>query len=269
VVVVNSVALTRKPSAELNWIPNLSDAPRTVLITGASRGIGRECAIRLAKLGHRIAVNYNSHPEDANEVVETIRRAGGTAVAVGGNVSDKASVEKMIDEAEAALGPIEILINNAGIISDSLLMRMSDDDFDRVIDTNLKGTYYCSRLLIPGMVKRRWGRIINVSSVVGIRGNIGQTNYSASKAAVHGFTKSLAKEVATRNITVNAVAPGYIRTATTDVLTDKVKDTVKTWIPMGRFGEPEEVAPMIVFLCSEDARYITGDVIRVDGGMAI
>lgn len=247
----------------------MSDQPRTALITGASRGIGRECAIRLAALGHRVAVNYNTHPEDADDVVKAITGAGGSAISVGGNVAIRSDVEKMIAQTEEAFGSIEILINNAGIISDSLLMRMKDDDFDRVMDTNLKGTYYCSRLTVPGMIKQRWGRIVNVSSVVGIRGNAGQTNYSASKAAVHGFTKSLAKEVAGRNITVNAVAPGYIRTATTNVLSDKLKDTVRSWIPMGRFGEPEEVAPLVVFVCSEDARYMTGDVLRVDGGMAI
>jgi 3-oxoacyl-[acyl-carrier protein] reductase len=216
-----------------------------------------------------VAVNYNSHPEDADDVVATIKKAGGEAISVGANVADRDAVKKMIDSVEAAYGPVEILINNAGIISDSLLMRMKDSDFDRVIETNLKGTYNCCRLVVPAMVKSRWGRIINVSSVVGIRGNIGQTNYSASKAAVHGFTKSLAKELATRNVTVNAVAPGYVTTATTDVLSQKVKETVMAWIPMGRFGEPNEIAPLIVFLASEEARYITGDVIRADGGMAI
>lgn len=247
----------------------LPETQRTALITGASRGIGRETAIRLAGLGHKVAINYNSHPEDADEVVETIKKAGGEAISVGASVADRDAVQKMIATVEEAYGPVEILINNAGIISDSLLMRMKDDDFDRVMDTNLKGTYNCSRLTVPGMVKNRWGRIVNVSSVVGIRGNIGQTNYSASKAAVHGFTKSLAKELATRNITVNAVAPGYVTTATTDVLSERVKETVMTWIPMGRFGEPNEIAPLIVFLCSDEARYITGDVIRADGGMAI
>jgi 3-oxoacyl-[acyl-carrier protein] reductase len=247
----------------------LPDTPRTALITGASRGIGRETAIRLAALGHRVAVNYNSHPEDADEVVSTIKKAGGEAFAVGANVADRAAVQKMVDVVQQKWGPVEILVNNAGIIADSLLMRMRDEDFDRVLDTNLKGTYYCTRLIVPGMVKNRWGRIVNVSSVVGLRGNAGQTNYSASKAAVHGFTMSLAKELAGRSITVNAVAPGYVTTATTDVLSEKLKETVRSWIPMGRFGEPEEIAPMIVFLCSEDARYITGDVIRVDGGMAI
>ena len=216
-----------------------------------------------------MAVNYNTHPDEAEAVVEEIRAAGGTAIAVGGNVADKASTVAMIDTAEAEHGPIEILINNAGVINDALLMRMKDDQFDFTMRTNMYGTYYCTHRVLPEMVKGRWGRIINVSSVVGLRGNVGQSNYSASKAAVVGFTQSIAKEVATRNITVNAVCPGYIYTATSAAISDRQRDTVMTWIPQGRFGEPDEVAPMIVFLTTDEAQYITGDVIRVDGGMAI
>ena len=223
----------------------------------------------MAANGHRVAVNYNSHPDEADAVVEEIRAAGGIAVAVGGNIAEKDSAVAMIDQAIEAHGPIEILINNAGVISDSLLMRMKDDQFEHTMKTNMYGTYYCTHKVIPGMVKGRWGRIVNVSSVVGMRGNIGQSNYSASKAAVFGFTQSIAKEVATRNITVNVVAPGYITTATSAQITEKQKATVLTWIPQGRFGEPDEVAPMIVFLTTDEAKYITGDIIRVDGGMAI
>ena len=225
--------------------------------------------MRLAAAGHRIAVNYNSHPEDAEAVAEEIRTGGGEAIIVGADVADRAAVEAMFKETTEKFGPVEILINNAGIISDSLLMRMKDDDFRRVLETNMYGTFFCSRLAVASMVRGRWGRIINVSSVVGIRGNVGQTNYAASKAAIHGFTKSLAKEVATRNITVNAVAPGYVSTATTDVLPQRIKDEVMKWIPFGRFGTPDEIAPAIAFIASEDARYMTGCVIRVDGGMAI
>ena len=225
--------------------------------------------MRLAAAGHRIAVNYNSHPEDAEAVAEEIRSGGGEAIVVGADVADRTAVEAMFKETTDEFGPVEILINNAGIISDSLLMRMKDDDFRRVLDTNMYGTFFCSRLAVASMVRGRWGRIINVSSVVGIRGNVGQTNYAASKAAIHGFTKSLAKEVATRNITVNTVAPGYVSTATTDVLPQRIKDEVMKWIPFGRFGTPDEIAPAIAFLASEDARYMTGCVIRVDGGMAI
>ena len=225
--------------------------------------------MRLAAAGHRIAVNYNSHPEDAEAVAEEIRSGGGEAIVVGADVADRTAVEAMFKETTDEFGPVEILINNAGIISDSLLMRMKDDDFGRVLETNMYGTFFCSRLAVASMVRGRWGRIINVSSVVGIRGNVGQTNYAASKAAIHGFTKSLAKEVATRNITVNAVAPGYVSTATTDVLPQRIKDEVMKWIPFGRFGTPDEIAPAIAFIASEDARYMTGCVIRVDGGMAI
>jgi 3-oxoacyl-[acyl-carrier protein] reductase len=248
----------------------LSDnEPRSALVTGGSRGIGRATALRLAANGHRVAVNYNTHPEEAEAVVEEIRSAGGIAVAVGGNVAEKESAVEMINKAVEAHGPIEILINNAGVINDSLLMRMKDEQFEYTMQVNMFGTYFCTHKVIPGMVKGRWGRIVNISSVVGMRGNIGQSNYSASKAAVFGFTQSIAKEVATRGITANVVAPGYITTATSADITDKQRDTVMTWIPQGRFGEPDEVAPTIVFLTTDEAQYITGDIIRVDGGMAI
>lgn len=242
---------------------------RNALVTGGSRGIGRAVALRLAARGHRVAVNYNTHPEDAAEVVKEIEGAGGTAVAVGGSVATKDGCESIVEQAEEAFGPVEILINNAGVISDSLLMRMKDDAWLHTLNTNLNGTYYCTRLVVPQMVRGRWGRIVNVSSVVGMRGNFGQSNYSSSKAAIHGFTYSIAKELATRNVTVNVVAPGYVNTATSNVISESQRETVLSWIPMGRFGEPDEIAPTVVFLTTEEARYITGEVIRVDGGMAI
>ncbi len=245
------------------------NTPRSALVTGGARGIGRATALRLAANGHRVAVNYNTHPEEAETVVEEILSAGGSAIAVGGNVAVKESVDAMVAKAVEAHGPIEILINNAGVINDALLMRMKEEQFEYTMKVNMFGTFYCTHQVLPGMIKGRWGRIVNVSSVVGMRGNIGQSNYSASKAAVHGFTQSIAKEVATRGITANVVAPGYITTATSADISDKQRDTVLTWIPQGRFGEPDEVAPTIVFLTTDEAQYITGDIIRVDGGMAI
>jgi len=216
-----------------------------------------------------VVVNYNSHAEDAESVVTEIRKAGGTAIALKADVARRDELETMFEAAEEAHGPVEILINNAGIIRDTLLIRMKDDDWDAVVDTNLKGTYYCCKLAVPGMLKKRWGRIINISSVVGLRGNVGQANYSASKGAIHSLTYTLAKELATRNITVNAIAPGYIETATVDVLSQQLKDKILTWVPMGRFGTPDEVAAAAAFLAREEARYVTGIVMRVDGGMAI
>ncbi|MBM01451.1 MAG: 3-oxoacyl-[acyl-carrier-protein] reductase [Chloroflexi bacterium] len=247
----------------------MTEQKRHALITGASRGIGAAIALELAKVGHSISVNYNSHPNDADKVVKDLINLGVEAKAVQGDVSDKKSVKDMIKSATDSLGSIDILVNNAGIISDNLLMRMKDEEFDKVVDTNLKGTYYCSKECIPSMVKQRWGRIINITSVVGIRGNIGQTNYSASKAAIHAFTYSLAKELATRGVTVNAIAPGYITTATVDVLSEKLKDHIMTWIPMKRFGTPDEISGMAAFMASEKARYMTGEVVKIDGGMAI
>lgn len=248
---------------------NFENKPRHALVTGASRGIGRAIALRLAKRGHSITVNYNSHPEDAEAVVNEIVDSGGNACIVQGDVSTKEGCESIVKGAEEAYGAVEILINNAGVISDNLLLRMSDEQWDHPIDTNLYGTFYCTRLVVPQMMRNRWGRIVSISSVVGIRGNAGQANYSASKAAIHGFSFSLAKELAVRNVTVNVVAPGYVDTATSGVISERVREKVLSWIPMGRFGEPEEIAPAAVFLTTEEARYITGEIIRVDGGMAI
>lgn len=247
----------------------MPDTPRTALVTGASRGIGRAIALRLAKTGHAVAINYNTHPEEAQASVDSIRSSGGHAVAIQGDVSVREDVDRLIRTTEESVGPIEVLVNNAGIISDSLLLRLKDDAFDRVIKTNLYGTYYCCRSVVPGMVRRRWGRIINISSVVGLRGNEGQANYAASKGGVHLLTYSLAKELAKRNITVNAIAPGYIETATVEVLPASLKERILNNIPAGHFGHPEDIAAMAGFLASDEAAYITGEVIRVDGGMAI
>jgi 3-oxoacyl-[acyl-carrier protein] reductase len=247
----------------------LADTPRTVLITGASRGIGRAAALRLAAAGHRIGINYRSHGDEAEDLKKQIESDGGTAFVIQADVSDKVQVKTMISATIEALGPIEIMINNAGIIDDTLFMRMKDDQFERVMQTNTFGTYYCSRAVIAPMVSARWGRIINVTSVVGLRGNAGQVNYSASKGAIHTFTYSLAKEVAKRNVTINAVAPGYVETATVNDLPESLKAEVMGRIFANRFGQPDEIAAAIAFIASEDAAYINGEVLRVDGGLAI
>ncbi len=238
-------------------------------MTGASKGIGRGIALRLAETGINVAINYNSSAGAASEVKSVVKNAGVEALTVQADVSDLGQVKAMVDRVQKEWGHIDILVNNAGIIDDGLLVRMSDEAWERVIATNLNGTFYCTRAALRTMLRRRWGRIINIGSVVGLRGNPGQTNYTASKAGIIGFTKAMAKEVATRNITVNTVAPGYLETETTAVLTDDQKAYWLSVIPQGHFGEVDDIAHLVAFLASDKAKYITGQVISVDGGMAV
>ena len=239
------------------------------LVTGAAKGIGKASALELAKLGSNVVINYNSSQEEAEKTVHEIKKLGVKSMSVQADVGNLDQVNSMIKKINDELGHINILVNNAGIIDDGLMLRMSDEAWERVINTNLNGTFYCTRAVLRSMVRERWGRIINIGSVVGLRGNIGQVNYTSSKAAINGFTYALAKEVATRNITVNTITPGYIHTDTVDVLSDKQKETIMTWIPMARFGEVEDIAHMVAFLTSSKAKYVTGQIISVDGGMAI
>jgi 3-oxoacyl-[acyl-carrier protein] reductase len=244
-------------------------AGKTAVVTGASRGIGRAIAIKLASLGANIILNYRSDIKSVQEVMDVIESVGGKAVAVQGDVSSFFESEKIVKAAVENFGSIDILVNNAGITKDGLLLRMKEEDFDSVIDVNLKGTFNCVRHASPFMVKQRSGRIINMSSVVGVTGNACQVNYSASKAGVIGITKSVARELASRGITVNAVAPGFIQTDMTDALSEKVKEGLIRDIPLKRFGKPEDIAELVCFLVSDGGSYITGQVINVDGGMVI
>ncbi|MEE8159475.1 MAG: 3-oxoacyl-[acyl-carrier-protein] reductase [Dehalococcoidia bacterium] len=239
------------------------------LVSGGSRGIGRAIALRLASEGVRVGVNYNTGASQAREVVEQIASGGGEALALQADVSDKVQVETLVKEILDRWQRIDILVNNAGIRRDRLLMRMTEDEWDSVISVNLKSAYLCSRAVLPHMVRQRRGRIINMSSVVGLSGNPGQANYSASKAGLIGLTKTIAREVATRNITANALAPGYIITAMVEELSEELKGQVLARIPMGRLGTPEDIAGIAAFLCSDEASYITGQVIGIDGGLAI
>jgi len=241
----------------------------TALVTGGSRGIGRAICLRLAADGYDIMLNYAGNTEKAEETAALCREKGATVFLYCCDVSDNAAVEAMCKACIDTFGSIDVLVNNAGITRDGLLMRMSESDFDTVLDTNLKGTFLCIKHVSRYMMKKRCGRIINLSSVVGLTGNAGQANYAASKAGVIGLTKSAAKELASRNITVNAIAPGFIETDMTAVLPDAVKDTMKAAIPLGRYGTPEDIADMASFLASSKASYITGQVFAVDGGMTM
>ena len=242
---------------------------KTALVTGSSRGIGRAIALRLGEMGVNVAVNYNTSAAAADEVVCEIKGQGSGAIAVHADVGRLDDVTAMIDRIKDAWGQIDILVNNAGIIDDGLLVRMSDDAWHHVMSTNLNGSFYCTRAVVRDMLRQHWGRIISVGSIVGVRGNAGQSNYAASKAAIIGFTRALSKEVANRNITVNDVAPGYISTDTVDGLPEKLKGHILNNIPQGHFGEVDDVAHLVAYLASEKAKYITGQVIGVDGGLAV
>ena len=242
---------------------------KNVVVTGGSRGIGRAIAIEFGKRGANVVINYVSSDAEAEKVAEEIKSLGGNAILVKGDVSSFEEGKKLIDETVKVFGTIDILINNAGITKDGLIMRMKEEHFDKVIDINLKGVFNTCKSAVSHMLKQRSGKIINISSVVGVVGNAGQANYAASKAGVIGLTKSIAKEVGTRGITVNAVAPGFIKSDMTDVLSEKVKDGMLGLIPLNRFGNVEDVARTVVFLASEGGDYITGQVINVDGGMVM
>ena len=242
---------------------------KVALVTGASRGIGRASALLMAKQGADVVVNYSGSEGAAQETVDAILAMGRKAIKIKANVGNAEEVAAMVDEAHTTFGRIDILVNNAGITRDGLLMRMKDSDWDDVININLKGVYLMTKAVSKIMMKQRSGKIVNMTSVVGVTGNAGQANYSASKAGVIGFTKTCAKELASRGITVNAIAPGFIHTDMTDVLPDKVKDAMVHTIPLGRMAEPDEVAAVAAFLVSDMSSYITGQVINVDGGMVM
>ncbi|MCT4565037.1 MAG: 3-oxoacyl-[acyl-carrier-protein] reductase [Maledivibacter sp.] len=242
---------------------------KTAIVTGGSRGIGKAIALKLAKYGANIVVNYTSNSNMAEETVNEIRDLGRKALAIKADVSNADDVKNLVKEVGKSFESIDILVNNAGITKDSLLIRMKDEDWDKVMNVNLKGTFLCTKLVGKKMMKQRSGSIVNITSVVGIIGNAGQANYSASKAGVIGFTKSTAKELAVRGINVNAVAPGFIQTEMTEKLTEEVVENYEKNIPLGKLGKPEDVANVVAFLCSEQAAYVTGQVINVDGGMVM
>jgi len=242
---------------------------RVALVTGASRGIGRATALELGRRGARVVVNYHNSAEAANEVVQALQAGGGEAISIQADVGDFGQAEKLVKDAVEAYGRLDILVNNAGITRDNLIIRISEADWDAVLTTNLKSTFNCSRAAIRPMMRSRYGRIVNITSVSGQIGNPGQTNYSASKAGQIGFTKALAREVASRNITVNAIAAGYVNTEIWSSVPEEARQAMLNMIPIGRKGTVEDIAQAVAFLASEEAGYITGQVLAVDGGMAM
>jgi len=244
-------------------------ARRLALVTGGSRGIGRAIALTLGKNGCDVAVNYNASAEAAEALCGELAELGARASAFRADVSDRTQVEALFKAVEAGMGPVEILVNNAGITRDNLLMRMKCEEWDAVLAANLSSAFYCTQSAIRGMAKARWGRIVSIASVVGLVGNAGQANYSASKAGLIGFSRSVAREYATRGVTVNVVAPGFIGTDMTGVLKEQVKEAILGQIPLGRMGSPEDVARAVAFFASEESSYVTGQVLAVDGGMTM
>lgn len=242
---------------------------KTAIITGASRGIGRAIALQFAQYGAKVVINYRNSILQVEELLQIIKETGGEAMAVKADISKEKEAKHLIDQAVKEYKTIDILVNNAGINKDNLIIRMSGEEFDSVIDINLKGTFYCMKYAAKAMLKQGFGKIINISSVVGITGNVGQINYAASKAGVIGMTKSAARELAKKGITVNAVAPGFIQTDMTEALPERVKEASLSAIPLGRYGNVNEVAGVVSFLASEAANYITGQVLQVDGGMVM
>ncbi|WP_154481644.1 3-oxoacyl-[acyl-carrier-protein] reductase [Anaerosalibacter bizertensis] len=240
---------------------------KNALVTGGSRGIGRATAIELSKEGANVIITYNSNEEKAKEVIKEVEKNGVKGLAIKADVSSEEDVKSMMKTIKSQFDSIDVLVNNAGVTKDNLLIRMKSEDWDKVINTNLKGVYLCTKAVVRGMMKKRHGKIVNIASVVGISGNAGQGNYSASKAGVIGFTKSIAKELGSRGINVNGVAPGFVETDMTEVLSEDIKEQSLKLIPLNRFAKPEDIANVVVFLCSEKANYITGQIINVDGGM--
>ena len=247
----------------------ISLAGRVALVTGASRGIGRATALTLAECGAAVIVNYRGQAEAAARVVQEIEAQGGRATAVQADVSNGSDIDRLVKATTEAYGSLDILVNNAGIARDNLLMRMKDDEWDTVLNTNLRGAYLLTKAVLRPMMRARWGRIITVSSVIGLMGNAGQANYAAAKAGLIGFTKSVAREMASRAITANVVAPGFVETDITAGLSDTIKETALAAIPLGRWAQPDEIAKVIAFLASDAAGYVTGQTLAVDGGMTM